>query len=99
MKINGVTQIPEAQRVKAGEATVADGTPKTTDRVTVGAAKEVEAAIGAARQSVGGARAARLDRLEAQVRSGGYQPDASRVAEQILSDAEVEARIQAMLNH
>jgi anti-sigma28 factor (negative regulator of flagellin synthesis) len=98
MKITGVTQIAEAQRSKAGEAVV-DGAQRTPDRVTVGAAREFAAAIDVAKQSTGGARAARLDHLEAQVRSGGYQPAASRVAEQILSDAAVDAHIQAMLNH
>lgn len=98
MKIKGVTQIPEAQRAKPVEGAVTESSAKTADRVTVGAGKDT-AAIEMARKSVGGARAARLERLEAQVRSGGYQPDASRLAEQILSDAEIEARIQAMLNH
>lgn len=98
MKINGISQIAEAQRAKPVEGNVAESQARTADRVTVGAGKDL-AAIEVAKKAVGGARAARLDRLEAQVRSGGYQPDASRLAEQILSDAEIQASIQAMLNH
>ena len=36
-------------------------------------------------------------KLESSVRSGTYAPDPGRVAEQILSDAEVDARLQAIL--
>jgi hypothetical protein len=35
--------------------------------------------------------------LEARVRAGGYRPDPSRVADEILQDAEVDARLQALL--
>ena len=75
-----------------------DELPKTADRVTVAGSKEMNATIASARQAAGGARAARLERLEAQVRSGGFRPDPSRLAQQILSDAELEAKIQSMLN-
>ena len=55
------------------------------------------AALEITQRAAGGQRTARLEQLESQVRSGGYRPDPSRVAEQILSDAEVDARIAAML--
>lgn len=98
MKIEGLTQIQDLQRAKAVESTAADEAQKPKDRISVGASKSVEVAIATARSSSGGARAARLEQLAAQVKAGGYKPDPTQVAQQILSDAEVEARIQAMFN-
>jgi anti-sigma28 factor (negative regulator of flagellin synthesis) len=98
MKIAGVTQLQDLQRAKAVESNPTDEASKPKDRVTVAASKGVEVAIATARRSSGGAHAARLEQLEAQVKSGGYKPDPSQVAQQILADAEVEARIQAMLD-
>jgi anti-sigma28 factor (negative regulator of flagellin synthesis) len=98
MKIEGIAQLQDPQRAKAVEGNAAEETPKAKDRVSVAASKGVQVAIAAARDSMGGARAARLEQLTAQVKSGGYKPDPAQVANQILSDAEVEARIQAMLN-
>jgi len=98
MKVNEVKQLAALQRAKAVEADAAEAAPKTADRVTVAGSKEMNATIASARQAAGGARAARLERLEAQVRSGGFRPDPSRLAQQILSDAELEAKIQSMLN-
>jgi anti-sigma28 factor (negative regulator of flagellin synthesis) len=44
-------------------------------------------------------RPGRLKALEARVRAGEYHPDPSRVAEEILQDAEIEARLQSLLRH
>jgi negative regulator of flagellin synthesis FlgM len=68
------------------------------DRVSVDASKGAESSISAARRSSTTDRAARMQKLEASVRSGTYSPDPGRVAEQILSDAEVDARIHAIMN-
>jgi negative regulator of flagellin synthesis FlgM len=98
MKVTDVQSVVGAERAKAVEGITPSSTgPK--DRVSVQASKEAEATVEVAHRAAGGKRAARLERLEAEVRSGTYRPDPSRVAEQILSDAEVDARISAMLNH
>ena len=96
MKVTDVKAVSGAERVKPGDASVA-GPAGPKDRVSVEATKAAEASVAVAQHAAGGHRAARLQQLESQVRSGGYAPDASRVAEQILSDAEVDARIAAML--
>ena len=67
------------------------------DRVSVDATKGAESSISSARRASSTDRAARLQKLEASVRSGTYSPDPGRVAEQILSDAEVDARLQAII--
>jgi len=98
MKVTDVKSVVGPERAKPVEPHAADGAgPK--DRVSVEATKEVEAKVAVAQKAAGGKRAARLERLEAEVRSGGYRPDPGRVAEQILADAEVDARMAALMKH
>jgi len=96
MKVTDVKTLAGPERAKPVEPHAADGAGPQ-DRVSVQATKEAEASIAVAKKAAGGKRAARLERLEAEVRSGGYRPDPGRVAEQILADAEVDARMTAML--
>jgi len=42
-------------------------------------------------------RAVRLNSLAQEVRSGAYRPNASQLAERILADAELEARLAGMV--
>jgi anti-sigma28 factor (negative regulator of flagellin synthesis) len=67
------------------------------DKVTTDQAREVLRQIETARMSAGGARSARLRDIESAVRAGTYRPNPSRVAEEILSAAETDARLRAML--
>ena len=98
MKVNETKPANAVERVVPGQTTTSDAAaPK--DRVSVEAVREVETAVAVARRSAGGARAARLERLETAVRSGTFRPDPSRVAEQILADAEIDAKLQAILRH
>lgn len=89
--IRRTTERGPAQRV-AGAARPAEG-----DRVTTEASAELEAAVAKARDHAAGARAARLADIEAAVRKGTYRPDPNRIAQQILDDAELIARLHAML--
>ena len=96
MKITDVTAVLPPDRLKAGEAS-ASVVSGAQERVSVDSTKEAEASVAVAQKAAGGRRAARLEKLESQVRSGGYSPNASSVAEQILSDAEVDAKLAALL--
>ena len=89
--IRRATERGAPQRVE-GAARPADG-----DRVTTEASAELEAAVAKARDEAAGARAARLAEIEAAVRKGTYRPDPVRIAEQIVVDAELIARLHAML--
>lgn len=98
MKVTDVKTVVGPERAKPVEGQGPEiGGPK--DRVSVQASKEAEAAIAVAQKAASGKRAARLERLEVEVRSGGYRPDPGRVAEQILADAEIDARMVALLKH
>lgn len=97
MKVTEIKGSDSIPRTKAVDADTAQETAAPKDRVSVQATKEAEAAVAAAHRAAGGRRAARAERLEAEVRSGAYRPDAGRVAEQLLADAEIDARISALL--
>ena len=70
---------------------------RTSDKVTVEEVRPAADLVAAARQHTMNGRAERLRELEAALRGGHYRPDAQRIADQILSSAEVDARLRAML--
>jgi negative regulator of flagellin synthesis FlgM len=99
MKVSDVNSVVGPERVAAQQAAGAPPVPPgARDRVSVDATRGAEASVSAARRSATTDRGGRLQRLEASVRSGTYAPDPSRVAEQILSDAEVDAKIQSIIS-
>lgn len=104
MKVTDIKSVVGPERVKpqdpaTSSSAASEAAGRTVrDRVTVAAPRPSDATVASARRSAGVERSQRLDKLEAQVRSGAYAPDPSRVAEQILSDAEVDARLRAMLH-
>ena len=100
MKVSESTPVAAPARAPAQAPTSPAGSAAAQgalDRVSVDATKGAESSISSARRSSATDRAARLQKLEASVRSGTYSPDPGRVAEQILSDAEVDARLQAII--
>jgi len=101
MKVSESTPIAGPDRAPPPQAPTSSASSAAAegarDRVSVDASKGAESSISAARRSSATDRAARLQKLEASVRTGTYSPDPGRVAEQILSDAEVDARLQAIM--
>jgi negative regulator of flagellin synthesis FlgM len=96
MKITETEQVAAVGRVASG-AEPAAAAPK--DRVTVSQAAEVADAVSGAQATTAQGRVSRLHALEQQVRAGAYHPDPNRVANEILQEAEIEARLQAILKH
>jgi len=68
-----------------------------TDRVSVEKSQEMAEVFAAARQAAATSHAQELEALATAVRQGGYRPDPQRIAEQILEDAELIAKLHAML--
>lgn len=68
-----------------------------TDKVSVGEERKVDELVRATRSKAGSIRASKLEQIEAAIRKGAYTPDASRIADQILQAAEIDARLRAML--
>src|SRR5690242_21529182 len=98
MKVTDASQIralsPE-KPVEPGRTPAAQrGEPE--DRVSTAESASVAAVVAAASRGASGARAAKLDAIEAAVRQGTYKPDPARIAQQILDDAELAARLQAI---
>jgi anti-sigma28 factor (negative regulator of flagellin synthesis) len=88
-----------AQKVAAASTPAAQIQP--LDRVSVPPTSTGgdQAAVLAARQSVSSGRAAQVQQIIQAVKSGQYYPSPQQIAQQLVSDAEVDAQIQAMLTH
>jgi negative regulator of flagellin synthesis FlgM len=69
----------------------------TSDKVSTEVKAQVEAAASAAQQAVVNDRPVRLQAIEAAIRQGAFKPDPNRIAQSILDDAELTAKIQALL--
>jgi negative regulator of flagellin synthesis FlgM len=75
-------------------------TPAATERddtVSTEESQKVAAAIAAASKGAAVERSAKLSAIEAAVRQGTYKPDPQRIAQEILDDAELAARLQLLL--
>ncbi len=95
MKISEKNESAAVGRVpQPGERAVAKARP---DRVSVDDARHAAEMVSAARMQAGEARVARLKQIETTVRAGHYRPSASRIADQILAAAELDARLRAAI--
>jgi len=84
---------PEPKKTEARSSSASS----TSDKVSTEVKAQVEAAANAARQAVGSDRGVRLEAIEAAIRQGAFKPDPNRIAQRILDDAELTAKIQALL--
>ncbi len=72
--------------------------PEAQDRVTTDESARIAQAVAAATQKTATAnRAEVLRAVETAVRQGTYTPDPARNAPRILDEAEISARLQALL--
>jgi negative regulator of flagellin synthesis FlgM len=70
--------------------------PPAEDKVSVSNAKNLDEAISTAQVSASASRTQVVQALANAVRQGTYKPDPQRIAQQILEDAELIARLQAL---
>lgn len=94
MKVNNPNGVMPLSALKASEASPR---VRSEDRVTVQDRARLKALSQAAREVASQEHVARLADIEARVKSGTYQPDPRKIAEEILRSAELHARIQAIL--
>jgi anti-sigma28 factor (negative regulator of flagellin synthesis) len=97
MKVEAPKSVREIDKVAPVAERAADRSP--ADRITLEHAQDAVALVRAASAGAAAGRVARLAQIEASIRSGSYRPSASQIAEQLLSSAEVDARLQALLSH
>ncbi len=88
---------PEKPHGARAEApTQAQPLDSTTDRVTI-EGRQVAEQLDAAKLRSDVTRSGRLQQLAASISGGHYRPDAGQLAERLLSSAEIEARLLALL--
>jgi negative regulator of flagellin synthesis FlgM len=99
MKVTDASQIqalapaaPEPIRALSTERT------ETGDRVSTTDSEKIAQVVQQASQTASAGRSARLQAIENAVRQGTYRPDPARIAQQILDDAELAARLQALFS-
>ena len=97
MKVIDASQIRALAPEKLPEIGRPSRVAREGDRVSTDDTAKVAAAISQASASASSAHAAKLQAIEAAVRQGTYRPDPQRIANQILDDAELAARLQALL--
>jgi negative regulator of flagellin synthesis FlgM len=100
MKVTDASQIRALDLNRQAEASRAQRQeqPDTEDRVSTEESARIAATVAEVAQRVGvSGRAEMLQAIEAAVRQGTYRPDPGRIAQQILNEAEVAARLQALL--
>ena len=84
------SKLPEPSRSTAAER------GSKSDRVSTAESERISAAVAQASQFASAGRSAKLQAIEAAVRQGTYRPDPQRIAQEILDDAELAARMQAL---
>jgi negative regulator of flagellin synthesis FlgM len=99
MKVDGTKDVQQIDRVAGREeqrAPAAAAGGQAADKVTL-EGRHVAELLSSQRLRSNNARTGRLEQLEAQIRNGTYKPDAGQLAEKLLSAAEVDARLRALL--
>ena len=97
MTINPVQHVVPAPIPGSPGASVPDPAASVTspDRVETHETDHVKSSVAKAVSMIASSRSARLQSLAQAVRSGAYQPMPADVADQILAQAELEARLAA----
>ena len=101
MKVNGPKDItgidrpsgPKDARPQPAAEPAADA---RQDKVTIEGSQVAEM-LSSARQRTQATRTGRLRELETALRGGTYRPDVGQLAEKLLSAAEIDARLRAMM--
>lgn len=99
MKVNSANEVRGVERVAQRDEGVKPapaGLPRAEDKVTIEAGQVAEQ-LNNFKLRAGPTRNARLEQLETAIRAGQYQPDAGQLAEKLLSAAEIDARLRAMM--
>ena len=99
---NEVNDIVWWHTIDLGNGIVTPGRDETpqepTDTVDASGATNVVTSIGTARAAAETDRAARLNQLAAQLKTGTYHPDPQKIADQILDAAQIDAALRSLLS-
>ncbi len=97
MKVNDpkLSQLVPLAAQKAAEGSEKSEVKGPKERVSVSAPPEIDVASTAA--AAAASRAQRVQEVIAAVKSGQYYPSPQQIANQLVSEAEIEARLRAIL--
>jgi len=98
MKVERTKELQPAEKPdtrQGAQASKGEGS-QGADRVTI-EGRQVAELLSSARQRAQSNRAARLSQLEGAIKTGAYQPDPGQLAEKLLSAAETDARLRALM--
>ncbi len=100
MKVTDTSEIKRFAPSKPGDGPRPSSTDRTEaeDRVSTEESAKVAAAVTEASRAAVGVRASKLAAIEAAVKSGMYKPDPQRIAQEILDDAELAAKLQCLFH-
>jgi len=92
--------VPAAGAVPAlpSSLTAPPTTPEPTDRVSRSQLAELQTSVTSGVNIAASERSARLDQLARVVRAGTYRPNPSQLADQILAEAELDARLSKLVD-
>ena len=98
MKVTNDKPVAQVERtpsveVVAGQQQRVEARP---DRVSVEQTRTAAELAQTAKKAVSEDREARLKRLEVSVKAGSYRPNPSKVAEEILAQAELDVKLRAL---
>lgn len=98
MKVTNDKPLSQVERTPAADAVQQQQQRVGTrpDRVSVEQTRTAAEVAQNAKKAVNEDRDVRLRRLEAAVKGGSYRPNPSKVAEEILAQAELDARLRAL---
>ena len=94
--ISGTQATVESRSVRSSPVSAPE--TQVQDKVSVGQASQLSQSVKEALKGSGAERAARLQSLEAAIRHGHYQPNPQQIANQILEQGELDARLRALLD-
>jgi negative regulator of flagellin synthesis FlgM len=90
-KFSAVAQVKASTEAPAPKAS-------PVEKVSTKASDRVQATIAQVKAGIPADRSARVQQIAQAVKKGEYQPDPQKIAEQIVDDAELSARLQTMLD-
>ena len=97
MMINNTTSVGGVEPAASKPQTEAAAPRLKSDSVSTADAAKAAALARAVQANIGLSHSARLAQIEGAIRAGNYAPSASELADQLVSAAEIDARLQAML--
>jgi anti-sigma28 factor (negative regulator of flagellin synthesis) len=97
MMIKNTTSVGGVEPAASKPQTAATAPRRQADRVSTANAEQAAALARAVQSDIGVSHSARLAQIEGAIRTGSYAPSASELADRLVSAAEIDARLQAML--